>query len=202
MLVGARRSVIAPYLLDGSETDGTNLISSGGDGFTTGWSVDASALSAAQAMAPDGTLTAASLVENSATSRHILYRQPGSVDFSVNRTFSVYAKPALGTRYLEIYIARQDSAANRIWAYADFYAGVISAFGSAGTGVLNNYRIRKAKNGFWKVAINGSLGSTNNPFLQFNLSDRNTNTGSLTNDIPSWAGDNASGIYLWRPRFI
>jgi hypothetical protein len=191
-----------PPLLDGSESDGTNLITTGGAGMTADWTPLNTTLTNATTTAPDGTTTASSLIENSADNRHILYRQPYSGSFNINRTFSIYAKD--GTRrYLQLMVAGSTGIFPKAVVYADLQTGVITDSEALYGATVVSAAIHAAVNGFWKVEMVFNLNSSSdNPYVLPALSNVPTYGAPLVADSPSYAGDGTSRLYLWRPKLV
>jgi hypothetical protein len=188
--------------LDGSESDGTNLIPTGGSGMTAGWSVLATALTTAVTTAPDGTTTAAFSKEDSSSGRHIMYRSDvPSLSNATAYTFSVYAKMN-GRRYLQLYC--DVGGTTKAYAYFDLQSGVVGDVGkTAGAAVSGTptSQIQVGANSFYKCTVSFVTGATGVCTTAINLSIVSTYGAPLVSDAPSYAGDNVSGNYLWRPKF-
>ena len=121
--------------------------------------------------APDGSLTADKLVENTANTAHYFdSATPGSLS---NATFSIYVKPAGRTR---------------VAIYA-FGLGNLTNFDLTGSGsvISGPGSIQAASNGWYRC----SVSSTTATFNLYGLSLINTGTNN------TYTGDGTSGVFLW-----
>lgn len=143
------------------------------------------------ALAPDGTMTASSLIEAAATTQHTLSQASVAAVGGHTYLLSCYAEYA-GRRYVSFDLT--DGATGGVYAYFDLQTGVISQAVVAGGSWTNGYAaIIPVGSGRYRLVIRGTLGSaqtTASP--SFYLSA--TATGPET---PSYAGDGVSGIYVW-----
>ena len=149
-----------------------NLLTYSQDFSNAVWVKSAATISADAIAAPDGTLTADKIVENSATATHFVYN-PIAVN-SGSFTFTVYAKA--GERSW-IYVR------NTIGAYFNLSSGAI---GTIDSGV--NAAIINVGNGWYRCSIT-STQSAGTIFPTAFISTANGTT--------SYAGDGTSGIYIW-----
>ena len=191
-------------LLDGSESDGTNLITGASDLDFTTWAALASTKTINNATSPAGTLTACRILEDVTTDRHGIYNSSiFTITGGSSHTYSVYAK-SITRRYMQIILAVGGSA--KIYAYFDLQSGAVTNSGtvspSGGTAVTST-SIAAAVNGFYKCTITGIVdGTSTGPFFQFMASDVGTYGAPLTADSPSFAGNTSNGIYVWRPKAV
>lgn len=139
------------------------------------------------AVAPDGTSTADSLVEDSATSSHLidrtLPRSSGAEDLCVYGFF----KRGSGTRDLQFFIG--SDASNYGYCNFDLGAGTASAAGVTGTATNARAFIRDAGNGWYFCAVIARFPATTEIKIEIDL----LNAGS-----PAYAGNGTSSIYAWR----
>lgn len=187
-------------LLDGSEADGTNLVT-GTAGMTSGWSTQFATLTNAAALAPDGATTASSVKEDAtASERHRVFQIVSNVTGSM--TASVYAK-ASTRRYLQMTVAHTGSA-NLIYVYADLLTGTITDSAAEASGVLGVTSIAAAVNGFYKITMAGTVSAgLHDVYFLIALSDRATQAGgTVVTSTPAYTGDNTSLLYLWRPKLV
>lgn len=199
LMLGGNNAVSggAPVLLDGSEADGTNIVN---QSFVAGWNNIGfgATLALNTTLAPDGTTTAATMTEDTATSRHIVFVQ-GIITGSY--TQSLYLKQ--GTqRYVQLFYQKSD-ASNAVYAYIDLQTGTVSDSGIIGSGSLTSATIQAAVNGFYKLTIVGNNGQTlDNGYFIIAMSDRSTQGGgSLDNNNPSYLGA-AKTVFIWRPKLV
>lgn len=168
------------------EGPATNLLTYS-EAFDNGaWGVSGSTISANATTAPDGTLTADALVENSATSLHNVGRIP---TFTSGTTYvvSVYAK-ADTRSWLAIYLdpARFGGAGYTYFNLSTGATGTVLAGATAFTTL--------EANGFYRcVVIATATGSGGGNFV-FNLA-----TG---NNTVTYAGDGVSKAYIWGANLV
>jgi len=191
-------------LLDGSESDGTNLITSGGTGMTAGWGPVEATFTNATTTDPSGGSAASSLIESANNTRHILSRSETGMPADTNLTFSVYAKMN-GRRYLVLNVADlATGSAEFLTAIFDLQAGAVtdSDIVHAGTGTaIVSTAIAAAVNGFYKCSLTYKIDTTTTGiYLQFFMSNVATYGAPLQFDAPQYTGDGSSLIYLWRPK--
>lgn len=127
-----------------------------------------------QALAPDNTLTAAKVTEDTTAASQHRIEQP--VTFSaVPYTFSVYAKPN-GRTWIQLRV-------NLSGAFFDIQNGVLGTVDSSVTA-----SITKAANGFYRctVTFTPSAGAA---AIRTNL--------ATANAVSTYTGDGVSGAFLW-----
>jgi len=129
---------------------------------------------------PAGTLNADKLIEDSSTGTHMTYRT-AVLSSLVPHTFSVYAK-ADGRDFM--YLQCGDGFPVNCHAYFDLSAGTK---GTVGVNATAN--IEPAGNGWYRCSVTATPSSltTNIFYIQ----------PTAVNGSTSYAGDGASGIYLW-----
>jgi hypothetical protein len=183
-------------LLNGSEADGTNILSSTGTNFA-GWSTFNCSVTANAVVAPDGTTTAFEWNELTDTGRHMIGQTdtPGSITYPA--TLSVYAKAAT-RRYLSIWMNANNG---RVYTVADLVGGTITDSGidSPGTGTITSTSCQAAANGYFKISIVYTAPDANTSF-EYSMS----NTPTFTEDVgssPSYLGTSEK-IYLWRHKLV
>ncbi len=124
------------------------------------------------AVAPDGTLTADKLVENSSSGFHTLNQTGGTV--GAVETYSVYAK-ADGRNWIKL----QPGSFQQ--AFFDVSNGVLGAVTDAVASISS------AGNGWYRCSITVTrAGNTNNQIQM-----------ASANNTASYTGDGVSGVYLW-----
>jgi hypothetical protein len=138
--------------------------------------------------APDGTLTADLITENTATTSHQI-RSIGATYTTGNAyTISVYAKNASGSRFLNIYPPL--SASGNGFGSFNLIAGTAAT--TAGTGSASA-SITDVGNGWYRCSVSFVAQTTITPSTAayFGLSD------VISQAEDSYTGDGTSGIYLW-----
>ncbi len=196
---GAFTPAAASGGLDGSESDGVNLLT-GTNAMTSGWTTLDTTLTNAAAVASDGTTTASSMLEAATTARHGVYQLAtiGGGNPAVN--YSCYAKQVT-RRYLQILIVRADTG-GRMWAYYDLQAGTVTDSGTSGIAILNSTAIAAGANGYYKCTLNGNCtaGGNTQAYVSIMASNVATYGAPLDSDSPSYLGVITNGAYLWRPK--
>jgi hypothetical protein len=181
------------YYYDGTvkglliEEQRTNLIQYSEDFTQSSWVKANTTVTSNAAVAPDGTSAADKLVENSATSGHLVlqpYTHSGQT-----MTFTMYAKAS--ERSL-VRLKYYDGSNHRYGAVFDLSDGTVVNDANTISGVLLSSSIEPVGE-FYRIRISGSApaGSGN-----FSASLATVKT-STTNPSESYTGDGTSGIYIW-----
>jgi len=161
------------------ENASTNLLTYSEQFDNAAWTKSASSIAADTVIAPDGTLTGDKLVEDTATSVHVV-QQVISFTTGTTSSFSVYVKAAERTR---INIQAATSATFGISANFDLSNGtVISA-------ILGSASIQSVGNGWYRCTATGVSTQTLSSNVRINL----ISTGTTSN----YTGDGTSGVFLW-----
>lgn len=188
-------------LLDGSESDGTNLISGGPLAFTSGWGSLDVTLTANNATDPAGGSAAATVRESATTTRHGIYIQQ-SITAGNTYNWSIYAK-SVTRQYMQLFLA-SSGGATRIYAYFDLINGTVTDSGilSSSGSSMGTPTIQAAVNGFYKCSMPSVVidGTDANPYFQPMCSDASTYGAPLTLNSPSFLGVSGNGLNLWRPK--
>jgi hypothetical protein len=169
------------------EESRTNLVLRSEEFNNASWSKSNSSVTANVTVAPDGSLTADKLAENTADSTHLVISSPIAVTSGTLYTGTVYIK-----------------AAERSFAFVVFGTGGSPALGfsgvsvnlltgamSVGAGAITSLSSTAVGNGWYRVSITASANSTGNS--NFNVYTGFNNV--WTNRI--YTGDGYSGIYIW-----
>lgn len=172
--------------LQAFSTTRTNLVkySEALDVTASGWQAPTRAsISANVAVAPNGSLTADKLVEDSSlTNSHFVHQTfTGVLSDSTSYCWSVFAKPA-GRNWCKI--TTQDKSGAYVTSYFDVQNGVI------GTVAHTSTRIEAWPEGWYRISgvFNSSTGATApNLFLELTTGDA----------VAVYSGDGSSGIYYW-----
>jgi len=135
------------------------------------------------AVAPDGTSTAASIIENSATSEHFLTIPTVSYVAGESYTFSCFVKPN-GRNFFRLSYPSQAFPSAERFAYFDVQNGVLGTVAPNITATIT-----PAGNGWYRCSI--SRAATNSASA----------TGFLVicevDDATTYTGDGTSGLFLW-----
>lgn len=157
--------------------------------FGTTWAVAAASISSNTTTAPDGTSTADTLVENSATAQH-LTNQIGitSLVAATVYTASVFVKAAGRTRGRLIFV--DSTQTDGVLVNFNLGTGVVTGAAALGAGTVTASGIQQCSDGWYRVWVSGAMNNaktTGGPYV--NLQD-----GAGAN---SYLGDGASGLYVW-----
>lgn len=131
----------------------------------------------------NGVVCAEKLVENTATSAHVITLNPTSLTTNTLYTLSIYAKAA-ERRYLTIC----EAAASASRVCFDLQTGTIAASAGGGTSSITS-----VGNGWYRLSLTRALVSGTSYGCSFGLSD------TPTTAVPavSYTGDGTSGIYIF-----
>lgn len=141
------------------------------------WTKGNSSISANAVTAPDGTTTADKLVEDTATTGHVVYQS--FVGSAASYTASVFVKSA-GRSLIAI---RFDDASTLSTSYFDLSTGTVAASGTGAT-----CSITPVGNGWYRCSVTRTLTVATYYFLL---------SPALTTSSNSYTGDGSSGLYLW-----
>lgn len=145
------------------------------------WGKTQSSVTPNTEVAPDGTTTADSLIEDStAAVRHYIQTVSSGITAANTYTVSIYAKPNGRTRLNVIF-----SGGTADWAWFDLSA--VSATVGTGTGAAT---ITAAANGFYRCSF--VVNATGAASTQWNLMDNTT-----PSRLKTYNGNGTSGVYIW-----
>ena len=154
------------------EEQRTNLFTYSSQFDDSGWSKSASTVTANTVIAPDGTLSGDTLIEDATNAQHFISKA-GSIQ-SGSVTLSIYAK-----------------AAGRDWIRIQTYSGVMAWF-NISTGVLGTVQsgctatITSVGNGWYRCAATVTyVNQTNYVFL------------ANADGVTSYTGNGFSGVHIW-----
>lgn len=185
-------------LLDGSESDGTNLLS-GNAGMTSGWSSYAGSLTNAATTAPNGLMEASKLVESATSNVQGVLGVASFTADSVLR-FSCYSKPAERT-HLVLSLQQSSGTPATALVYFDLTSGIFEGESlNEGVQSATNKTIAAAGGGFNKYSVDIRLAADNTS-VYVAIYPLDSYPPVLMN-FPSYAGNGSSGIYLWRPKLV
>lgn len=145
------------------------------------------------ATAPDNASTAERLREESPNGRQILYHSGLTLSTTSPWTFSIYVKK--DTR--DYFVMQINFSADRYSAIFNVSSGTVEDTKTTGTITNAASSIVDAGNGWYRCIITAQGASGASSFPQIGLSDRATFTGSLSSDIPTYAGSNTNAVYVW-----
>ena len=157
--------------------------------FTTTWANFGATDAANTAVAPDGTTTADSLVEDTSTSQHFI-RQAVSITTGLMYVFSVFVKKGDGASARDFVQLSLPNASFGVGSYANFdiVNGTVTVTGAG----LTSATITSAGNGWWRcVIVDTSVSSVS---TQFNILGITTGTSSQEQ---SYTGVATANMFLW-----
>jgi hypothetical protein len=151
-------------------------------------------LAASTVAAPDGTLSASSIIETTANSDHYVER---IVNISANQliTFSIYVRQINSDRDITLAIFA-DEYSSRITA--TFNAGSMNLVrtSTAGFGARVIGRVEPWKNGWYRISVSGQPTTNSLSFVRVRVSLINVSTvytGNGTSGFRAWAGQVEDG---------
>jgi hypothetical protein len=143
------------------------------------WSKDQSSVVANSVAAPNATITADKIVEDTALQTHGLYRLSLSVTSGLSYTWSIYAKKAERTWLI---LSAGGGANNSAW-----FNLTTGATGTVQSGVTNA-TITSVGNDWYRCSVTRTVSSASANFECY---------ASTADNTTSYTGDGTSGIYLW-----
>lgn len=201
-----RRLMLQPAAggaLDGSESDGTQLLETGaGPGdkdFATGWTAQNSlTLTPNAVLAPDGTTTAASFFGANSTGNFRAYadRNGGTTPYN-NFTFSLYVK-AVTKQYFKVIVYDPAGYVDSFYGTFDMSGLTWTETGGSGVGSVLSGVSAAGANSFRKITLNGNFSTTKQAVEIFLMcADSATPGGGAAT---TWASNGSNGAYIWRPK--
>jgi hypothetical protein len=163
----------------------TNLVLRSEEFDNASWSKGAASISANSIAAPNGTVTADTLIEDATTAEHLTEQSFLTVS-GTSYTFSVYVKSdgvkdKVGLRFTT---ANWSGSSSNIVRF-DLATGVGTTV--SGSPIFSSQAL---PNGWWKFSITSTSSSTGSATARIHL----VATGGTN---LSYAGDGTSGMYLW-----
>jgi cyclophilin family peptidyl-prolyl cis-trans isomerase len=158
--------------------------------FTTTWDNTGTTDTANTTTAPDGTLTADTLKENSETNTHLCFQ---SASTSGVVTLSVFAKLGAGTRFLTIGVSRDTT--NCASATFDFSGGTSTQTQANGTYSSASATITAVAESFYRCTLTVTTDSVSQ--IRIGLNNTGTPTTSNRGFGATYTGDDTSSIIIW-----
>jgi hypothetical protein len=168
----------------------TNLLLRSEEFDNASWAKVQSNLIPNQATAPNGTLTADKLIEDTSNNQHAI-SQNVSVSSGATVSTSVYFKSS-ERKFGRIIVYRTDSEpfSNNFSVIFDILGGNIFFQSQNGNGILLKSDIQSVGNGWFRAHITGNVPNATQYQVRVNIiRDNQTN--------PNYTGDGTSGIYIW-----
>ena len=168
-----------------------NLLTWSQDFDNAAWAKSTSSVTANATVAPDGSLTADSLIEDTSTNQHATSQIFGSGVVSTTYTFSVFLKQNTRTK---AQIAISDNATGDASTVVDLVAGTVTAASVSGNWSSPVASIQPANNGYYRVVLTvtkSAIGNTSVvPIIR------------LYTTSNSYTGDGTSGIFIWGAQLV
>ncbi len=152
-----------------------------------GWTKNNVTITANSTAAPDGTMTADTLDEGTATANHAMFSGAATLVSGLNYAASIYLK-AGSARWVQIPLLSATFGSNA-WANFDLVGGVVGNTGSA----VVSATITSAGNGWYRcVVVAPATASGSGASLQVGFTD---NANSATR-LPSYTGSSKT-VFAW-----
>jgi hypothetical protein len=163
------------------EEQRTNLVLRSEEFDNASWTKSNATVTANTIVAPDGSLTADKLVENTANTSHAVIPATGTTYAAAPYTFSFYAKAA-ERGFVRAIV--NDVTPSFFTAYFDLANGTVGSV--SGTGAVTS--IVAAGNGWYRCSITATVAAGLG-----NVAIR----AATANGTDSYTGDGFSGLYIW-----
>lgn len=152
------------------------------------WALDSATITPNTALAPDSTLTADKLVEDTANNDHTTTQGLITILANTDYTLFCYAKAAERSQF-NLTFLEDDSTGGIFTGVFDLPTGAwVQAGGTFGAGALFvNRAFESVGNGWWRLQLAGQVNNTSG---RVNLS---IGLGAVV----IYLGDGASGIHIW-----
>ena len=151
------------------------------------WTKTAATVAANSTTAPDGTITATSLITANATSIQNTTQSVTGQAANAPFTGSIYVKQ--GTwRYLQVLV---DDGTNGAFVNIDTQTGTLGTVTATGSGTVGAATITPANNGFYRVTLASTSSGTTKRVI-YGLSNSLTDTA-----LQAAVGDGAKLLYIW-----
>lgn len=138
-------------------------------------------------VAPDGTMTADKLIEDTQTGGHYVYANDITISPNTTYTFSCYVKAGERTwTYVQIL---NGSGTSGYSTYVNLSNGSFGAAVTAGSPTATDRKIEFVGNGWYRVSVTANVGA-------FTTGDFAVWT-STSDGGAGYTGDGKSGIYVW-----
>lgn len=162
------------------------------------WSKPAASVSvsANAAIAPNGTLTADKITEDTANRSHETYQAINNVTTNQIYEISVRVKAAERT-FVAVKIA--DASTNRYTVVVNLSTGAVSDTTTTGSPTNTSHTVTDEGNGWYRISVRQTQISGTIAYIGIDLSDSGTPTYDAFGS-PTYTGDGSSGIYVWGAR--
>jgi hypothetical protein len=152
------------------------------------WTKSRTSISANAGAAPDGSITADKLVEDTSVSLTHLASQDVTVTANTTYSFSVYAKAVERSR-LRIDFSDASNGADSVFGLFNLSTGTVASSGAGGNGTLSSTSIQSAGDGWYRCIVVGKFNNTDTDGRVLLYLDNGTTI--------TYTGDGASGLFIW-----
>jgi hypothetical protein len=164
----------------------TNLLTYSEQFDNAAWTKSRTTISANATTAPDGAVTADTIIEDTtASNTHQCNLTTSSLTSGTAYTVSLFVKAASGTRYIALTLGGT-AYASAVTAVFTLNESVAPSVTGSGTGAIQN-----VGNGWFRVSLTATAQASGTALLIYYLSNAAT-AGGLT-----YTGDGTSGVYIW-----
>jgi hypothetical protein len=161
----------------------TNLLLRSEEFDNASWSKTASSVTANTIVAPNGTVTADKLVEDTSTGGHVLVQGSSGIPDSASVCVSCYCKAAERS-WVAITVTDKAAIINRRWF------NLSNGTQGATNGTISAFSATNVGDGWYRIAVTASVGTgASTPGVRISL--------GVADNTASYTGDGTSGIYLW-----
>jgi hypothetical protein len=175
---------LAPKLL--LERASTNLLTYSEQFDNAAWAKNNATVTANATTAPDGTLTADKMVQNTANTTHLV--KQGAITTNTNPlSATIYAKAGERTNLL-LQLQENTSFARYVFCVFDLTTGTAGSVTNSGGASSSTASCTSVGNGWFRCSIISTLGGvdTNSQLVAFDGVS-----------LATYTGDGTSGIYIW-----
>lgn len=161
------------------------------------WSPGGGSVSANSASSPDGTITADTYTEDSATTRHaILPASAVTVAASATYTASVYAK-YVDRQYLSLSFNYQSGADVYAAARFDLINGTVASTSNGGSGgTVTSSSITDVGGGWYRCTVSGTIGAFTTALIFVSTAGDGTTWSAGVRGSHTFSGT-AKSVYIW-----
>ena len=153
------------------------------------WSKSNSTITADVTAAPNGSMTADKLVEDTATSNHLIQSGAITVISNTKYTVSIYAKASERSQ-VRVALSAVEFTNGR-QALFDLQTGTVAAVETGATAAVVSIG-----NGWYRCAVTATASVSGSNPVTYQLAN-----GATTPAPQSYTGDGTSGIYIWGAQF-
>ncbi len=200
-----------PQLIDFTRTSAATFVNSSGNIASTAqsrnlltftnefanaaWTKTNATITANSTAAPDGTMTADTMLDDATSGQHRIQQNPSGAAAGTTYAFSVYAKA--GTNSFVQLLGTGGSGTNAWFtAIANLATGAITQTGNGASGTLTSSSITSVGNGWYRIVAVGSTTGAAPVFRVAMVPAASGNSLAATDGTVSYVGTGTS-IFIW-----